>query len=166
MKPTQQKLATVFSLLICLFLLAVPALKAQPRVYNNDRYGFKLSVPEGFMLTSQSDNGDGAVFTNADAEATLTAYAGHNVQNLTPRWAIDMELSRTNGSHVLVKERGDNYFILAWQNSKRITYLKTYICADYCYSVEIAYPVLQNKAMTKNVRQIIFKDGFVPGPMH
>lgn len=46
--------------------------------YSNPRFGFTATVPPGFKLSQESDNGDGATFRSQDGRAELLLY-GTNV---------------------------------------------------------------------------------------
>jgi hypothetical protein len=42
--------------------------------YSNPRFGYSAEVPPGFMLTQESDNGDGATFQSQDGRARLLLF--------------------------------------------------------------------------------------------
>ena len=59
-------------ILALLMLLPVPAFAAD---YVNVRYGYAISIPDGFAAQGESDNGDGQAFKTPTAK--LTVYGGN-----------------------------------------------------------------------------------------
>lgn len=97
-------------ILIALFsLLSLPALAQSGERYDNARFGYSLSVPEGFVGLGESDNGDGQQFGLPGRAIALNVWGGsvsdfeaevasrmaqdttegwnQTYQSLTPRWA-------------------------------------------------------------------------------
>ena len=117
------RLPTMRPLLIALFiLLAMPAAAQADDGYANARFGYSISVPDGFVVTDESDNGDGRSFYKAQGAQGLLVW-GANLQEdfesevaaaqdyamaenglkltytaSTPRWA---SFSGTSGSRLI-----------------------------------------------------------------
>lgn len=70
-------------LLIAGLFTACPALAADGWTgYSNPRFNYSADVPPGFMLTQESDNGDGATFRSKDGGAKLLLF-GASVEDGT-----------------------------------------------------------------------------------
>ena len=69
------------SLALVLCLLAVPAVAEEWDSYANDRFGYRIPVPPGFVGEGESDNSDGQTFTGVAQNGTLTVWASHGSGN-------------------------------------------------------------------------------------
>lgn len=61
---------------LAVLALATPAYGADWTRYENERFGYAIAVPPGYVLESASDNGDGARFLSSDGDDVLTVWGG------------------------------------------------------------------------------------------
>lgn len=69
-----------------LFLCFVPVnadTKSKEKTYLNARYGFKITFPDIFTVSRESQNGDGITLLNPEKKLHLLAWGSYNVLNET-----------------------------------------------------------------------------------
>ena len=77
----------LFRFFILLFLsvcfVPVNADNTNFKEYVNARYGFKITFPDIFTVSRESQNGDGITLLNPEKKLHLLAWGSHNVLNET-----------------------------------------------------------------------------------
>ncbi|MGQ9896304.1 MAG: hypothetical protein ACUVR8_01895 [Acidobacteriota bacterium] len=125
-------------------LLAQPTPQVGYQTYVNARFGYRVSYPADFVSQSESDSGDGQVFTGPD-EAELRAWGGHNVLAETPRKALREELRRCAEGfrQVTYRQVGKDFFVISGYlpDAKHIFYIKKLVRPDRYAGFEFIYPV-------------------------
>ena len=120
--------------------------------YDNDRFGFHVSVPRDFSPQGESDNGDGQVFLSADGRAEIRAYGS---------WLMEPEITCTaeaahadDAAHISYRRQiGDTSFVSGTVDD-RIFYTKVIRASDRCLTLSMQYPSKENQAYDAVVQSI------------
>ncbi|MGM0843726.1 MAG: hypothetical protein ACQEUT_02030 [Bacillota bacterium] len=110
------------------------------QTYHNERFGFSLQYPEGWVMEPPPTNGDGATFKNG--EATLIAYGGHtNIvqQGETIETYYETELEGIE-AEIAYQRLGDDWYVVSYESAGTIYYNKFFFDESTFNSFRVSYP--------------------------
>lgn len=114
------------AILLAALTTAVPALGADWSQYGNARFGYSIAVPPGYTLASQSDNGDGAVFTSADHSQTLTVWGGLMTEkDFASDMASRMATDKRDGWNITYRAEAAHWVTYSGTRGSRILYARS-----------------------------------------
>jgi hypothetical protein len=129
--------------------------------YMNDRFGFSVGIPDGFVQGTESQNGDDVTFTDTALNMTVRVYGYNNTDNLSEDAVMK---TVWNGSTDSIKQTGDGHvFIYQYDSSKEYFYW-IYLGAGSINRMEISYP-LQDDNGDEMAMAEAFMGSFVPGDL-
>lgn len=132
----------------------------KPQVYNNQRFGYHLVVPEGFELQRRADNGDGCIYQNRALNSELRCWASHNALEQTLYELAKLDATKP-GSLVTM---GDNWYLVQYRDEKgRLCYLHRTVGPNYLYGFSLTFasatPAQAQELLTR------VKRSFCPGQL-
>lgn len=130
----------------------------EPITYTNPIFGYRLTLPAGFVEGSDIDDGAGKTFTSKSMHMTVTA-RGYNNEGET---ADDVMNRLWNGdADSIARVEGDRVVIYQYDTSNEYFYWVT-VGAGAIDELEIRYPLQDDNRDELNAAQSIMQS-FVPG---
>ena len=125
-------------------------------VYENQRFGYAIAVPEGFEGRGESDNGDGQVFKSADGTQTLRVYGGFNTESFAATLRAGMGFARDAGWTLSYTRVRDAWAVYSGNRGKRILYARCIrLCGgDAFASYELDYPTADREDMDAVIQEL------------
>lgn len=115
------------------------------KIYANPRFGFKLSYPNIFSKSTESDNGDGVTLEAPDASCKLSIWGSYNVSSLTGNDLLESAKSRA--AYISKEFSEKSFYRLQYSgggDGEEITFYECgYIVGDKIMSYKISYPSSQ-----------------------
>lgn len=151
------------TLLITLSLL-VGALATGWTDYQNERFGYRLTVPEGLNLISRAADGSGMIWQTGTVR--LEVYGTNNPYELKPHeWFANVRASA--GDKILEERQGtfeDGYWheIFFLKKSRRV-HRKTYIAKGSVNTLDISYGYRYRKQKYAIAQRVV--SSFQPGDL-
>lgn len=136
----------VFCLVFALALAVGPATAADGEVYHNARFGTTIDVPANiFRPLATPDNGDGQRFESADGRASLTVFAGNNVEGRTLRQLIQAAEDDATGERITYRKAGRSWFVISGFRGDDVFYRKLLLSdgGSVGHTVELVYPATE-----------------------
>jgi hypothetical protein len=93
-KRNYKGIAALFILLLWAVVLAQGAEKYKE--YINSRFGYTVKYPDIYEKTTESDNGDGIIFSAKNDEYTLTVWGGYNISGDTGKSLLESSKERVS----------------------------------------------------------------------
>lgn len=95
--------------------------------YNNPRFGYSISIPEGFIPEPPPTNGDGRSFYSQDGKGRLSVWGNHFPQTMgfNPQEYFEWVVSQTEGI-ITYKTIEGNWFVISGYKGDDIFYQKTF----------------------------------------
>jgi hypothetical protein len=148
---------------ICAVLLLTVPLPAHAAgdwsSYLNDRYGYEIAVPPGFVGEGEPDAHDGQVFRSADGNARLTVWGGYLFDGESVEDDVGTRLDGFRQSGWNVTHRSVTPDWASWSGTKgaRVSYSREIAgCqSDRFAAFELQYPAGQIKAMNPVVTKLV-----------
>ncbi|MBQ1513280.1 MAG: zinc ribbon domain-containing protein [Bifidobacterium merycicum] len=128
------------------------AKQAQGGPYLNARFGYTVTVPDGFTWQQESDNGDGCQFTNDGLGMIITVSGTSNALNETLDSAFD---SVTAGHPVSYQQKLGTEFTATWEENGTITYIRELYSADTLRTLRFDYPAPHRDQCDRIVEQVV-----------
>lgn len=139
---------TRLAALVLALLTAMPALAADWRTYVNARFGTTLDYPaDVFAAEPEADDGDGRRFVSADGRASLTVYAGFNVDHRSLRALARAALKDAADERVTYEAAGRRWFVLSGFRGTDVFYRKLILSPDgaVAHTLELTYPATEKR---------------------
>lgn len=136
----------ISSFVLALALVAGSASAAEWEVYRNARFGTTVDVPaDVFRPLPAPDNGDGQRFESADGRASLTVFAGNNVERRTLRQLIQAAESDATGERITYRKAGRSWFVISGFRGDDVFYRKLLLSEGgrVGHTVELVYPAAE-----------------------
>lgn len=112
------------------------------KIYENARYGYHLSYPDIYSISSESDNKDGLSLATDDLTCTLQMWGTNNVLNDTGKTLLESAKERTAESSGEYAE--DDFYWIEYsggEDSEPLTFYESgYITGGYIIGFVISYP--------------------------
>lgn len=128
------------------------AKQTQGGPYLNARFGYTVTVPDGFTWQQESDNGDGRQFTNDGLGMIITVSGTSNALNETLDSAFD---SATAGHPVSYQQKLGTEFTATWEENGTITYIRELYSADTLRTLRFDYPASHRDQCDRIVEQVV-----------
>ena len=128
------------------------AKQTQGGPYLNARFGYTVTVPDGFTWQQESDNGDGRQFTNDGLGMIITVSGTSNALNETLDNAFD---SATAGHPVSYQQKLSTEFTATWEENGTITYIRELYSADTLRTLRFDYPASYRDQCDRIVEQVV-----------
>ncbi|WP_236027997.1 hypothetical protein [Bifidobacterium pongonis] len=128
------------------------AKQTQGGPYLNARFGYTVTVPDGFTWQRESDNGDGRQFTNDSLGMIITVSGISNAANETLDSAFD---SATAGHPVSYQQKLSTEFTATWEENGTITYIRELYSADTLRTLRFDYPASHRDQCDRIVEQVV-----------
>lgn len=128
------------------------AKQTQGGPYLNARFGYTVTVPDGFTWQQESDNGDGRQFTNDGLGMIITVSGTSNALNETLDSAFD---SATAGHPVSYQQKLSTEFTATWEENGTITYIRELYSADTLRTLRFDYPASHRDQCDRIVEQVV-----------
>lgn len=136
-----------------------PASTSALNLYENARFGYKISYPRTLIPQTESENGDGRMFRSEDEQTTLLVWG-----RLPLRLAGDLEdaynLAKENRRVTYQLKRSSWFVVSGFTQDNKVFYSKTVLVSDhsgtYLKTFEMLYPVAQKArwdAVTTKIAQ-------------
>ena len=153
-----QKYLGILAILLIGFMSQVNAQQAYTK-YCNSRFGFCVSYPANFGMSSAPDNNDGREFYDREG-FSMTASGMYNV--LENSLKDEMKSQKEDFDTVTYHKVKNNWYVLSGYKNNNILYIKTYMGKETIYHLYIKYPA----KLKKEYDQIVSKASrsFKPGP--
>lgn len=141
-----------------LLLFALPA-HAGPAwsLYPNDRYGYEIGVPPGFIGQDEPDAGDGQVFRSADGNSVLTVWGGYLLDGFADEAGSRLAALRKGGWTLTYQATTPGWASYSGTKGRRVTYFREIAgCRDTQYAAfELQYPSTEIRAMNEVVSKLV-----------
>lgn len=128
------------------------AKQTQGGPYLNARFGYTVTVPDGFTWQRESDNGDGRQFTNDGLGMIITVSGTSNALNETLDSAFD---SATAGHPVSYQQKLGTEFTATWEENGTITYIRELYSADTLRTLRFDYPASHRDQCDRIVERVV-----------
>lgn len=129
--------------------------------YVNERYGFSLDIPEGFILGSEVENGAGIILTNNALRMTVTAVGYNNEQRLD----LDaVAASLWNGSEDSIVRKGNGRVVIYQYDEEYEYFIWAYVGEGSIDQMTIRYPLQDDNRDELDAAQTLMQ-GFLPGDL-
>ena len=128
------------------------AKQTQGGPYLNARFGYTVTVPDGFTWQQESDNGDGRQFTNDGLGMIITVSGTSNALNETLDSVFD---SATAGHPVSYQQKLGTEFTATWEENGTITYIRELYSADTLRTLRFDYPASHRDQCDRIVEQVV-----------
>ena len=126
-----------FLLGCCLLLLACHLLasmaQAQDLLYQNDRYGFTLKLPESDWQVQESANGDGATFSSKSFDSVVFAYGTNSYSVLGQDINAvlkDMRQQFAKVNHQDLKLKKGSFDLLGLTSDDKLQFIRAFFHKD------------------------------------
>jgi hypothetical protein len=117
-------------LLLCLFLIASPALAQFWGHYENAGFGYEIDVPPDFVGQGESDNGDGQVFLRLGADQALTVWGGHLLDTFEGEVAERLGYASADNWAITYRASTPQWAVFSGQRDHRIFYQRMIALCD------------------------------------
>ena len=145
----------IFLLLLPVILLSQVVFgQTDYKTYANARYGYSISYPADLLEPQgESDNGDGQVFKNSDAE--MRVYGSNSVLDETLEKQY-RKLLKNYGKSIAYKTFREKFFVVSAIRNDKIFYQKTFENSDGVFiTFEIEYKKSERAKYDKAVTKIV-----------
>ncbi|HLM60545.1 MAG TPA: hypothetical protein VK308_07070 [Pyrinomonadaceae bacterium] len=145
----------IFLLLLTVILLSQVVFgQTDYKTYANARYGYSISYPADLLEPQgESDNGDGQVFKNSDAE--MRVYGSNSVLGETLEKQY-WKLLKNYGKSIAYKTFREKFFVVSAIRNDKIFYQKTFENSDGVFiTFEIEYKKSERAKYDKVVTKIV-----------
>lgn len=120
------------------------------KIYSNDRFGFKLSYPDVFVKSTESDNGDGITLESSDGSYKLLIWGANNIFNKTGNDLLEDAKSRV--AYISKEFSEKSFYRLLYSgggDGEEITFYEcSYIVGDKILSYKFSYPSAEKDKFT------------------
>jgi len=148
-----------FALLAVLVVLSFPARGAEASAsYFNDRYGYEIAVPPGFVGQGEPDAHDGQVFRSPDGNSVLTVWGGYLVDgSFADDVAARMADFRRDGWNVTYQAQAPDWVSYTGTKGRRVSYSREIAgCKGTQFAAfDLQYPSTQIRAMNAVVSKLV-----------
>lgn len=128
------------------------AKQTQGGPYLNARFGYTVTVPDGFTWQQESDNGDGRQFTNDGLGMIITVSGISNATNAT----LDDEFATATAGHLVsYQQKLGTEFTATWEENGTITYIRELYSADTLRTLRFDYPASHRDQCDRIVEQVV-----------
>ena len=145
--------------LIALITLALPVLAEEGQRYDNERFGFTLTVPSGFALAALPPaNADGVTLANRQGTQRLLAWGGH-VTEVDFSAEVEARMASDAAEGWAITDRAATPGWANWSGTRNGIVLHTRMIA-LCSGTQFAafrltYPQRDMAAMTAAVDRLV-----------
>jgi hypothetical protein len=144
--------------LLALMILVPTLLHAEPwESYANARFGFWVDVPAG-LSKSESDNGDGATFSNAEGTVTISVYGTNIVEGtFSDQLAFSRETLAGREAEIGIEQDGGDWFMITGDASGRRYYHHALALCDGAQSANLwfDYAAVEGERVDGWIEQMI-----------
>lgn len=130
-------------------------------IYKNERFGFEVTVPQGFVVGSELPEGAGVTITNSTLRMTVTVSGSNNVDAATADTVMatlwngsEDSIARAEGNRVIIYQYDDEYEYFYWVN----------VGSGSIDQMEIRYPLQDDNRDELDAAQQLMQ-GFIPGDL-
>lgn len=130
--------------------------------YTNNRFGFTVNIPEGFVVDSEIDNGDGIILINDALHMVVNVSGSNNVNHLDAQTMLDSlwnrdddSIGRAEGNRVIIYQFDDKYEYFYW----------IFVGNESINQMKIEYPVKDDNRIELEAAQALMQ-GFTPGNLN
>lgn len=128
--------------------------------YSNARYGYRMQVPVSFSITSEADNGSGAVFKDAESGMVVTFWGGNNASGSDAQTMYDQLAAGHEVAYGCVEE---DFCVVSYMDGDTVVYTKQFVGSrSYC-GVSFEYGQAHKAECDALLEQMI--GTFEPGDM-
>lgn len=127
--------------------------------YHNERFGFALTLPEGFAAIELLPDNEGAVFLNEDLDMTARVSGSNNMGGLdadallATLWSgSEDSIARAEGNRVIIYQYDDELEYFYW----------VYVGPGSINQLEITYPLQDDNRAELDASQALM-EGFTSG---
>jgi hypothetical protein len=142
-----------------LVVLPFPARGAETGAsYFNDRYGYEIAVPAGFVGGGEPDAHDGQVFRSSDGNSVLTVFGGYLAEgSFDDQVAERLTDFRKAGWNVTYQAQAPSWASYSGTKGRRVSYDREIAGCDGSQfaAFELQYPSAQIRAMDKVVSRLV-----------
>lgn len=117
-------------LLLLAFLVASPAYGQYWDYYENARFGYGIDVPPDYVGNGESDNGDGQMFYNLEAEQGLTVWGGQMAGSLQAEATLVAETLAGQGWTITENASTPQWSMLAAMRDHRVLVQRSILLCD------------------------------------
>lgn len=121
-------------------------------IYTNARFGYEVTIPDGFTWQAESANGDGRSFTNSRTGMTIAAWGSNNAANETATSAF---MQATAGHSISYQQILGSEFTATWEENGTITYIREMVSNGAIRAVQFTYPSAQRDECDRIVEQVV-----------
>jgi hypothetical protein len=129
--------------LVALFLLvAMPALAAEWRTYDNARFGYLIELPPEFTATVYPANGDGLTLSPSDHSARLLVFGTYLIDgDFTSEAKTRLALTRADGWQISYSKLSSRNVSFSGIRQDRIIYVRgVALCGGGAAFFQMDYP--------------------------
>lgn len=116
--------------ILAILLFVSPVLAQFWDHYENARVGYEIDVPPDFVGNGESDNGDGQVFYNLDAEQSLTVWGGVLMDGFAEEASLSAQTLAAEGWGVTEQSTTPQWATLAAMRDHRLIYQRMIALCD------------------------------------
>lgn len=130
---------------LALLLASAPVSAAEWRTYVNGRYGTTVDIPfDVFLAEPEAENGDGRRFVSRDGSASLTVFAGANVDRRSLSELVRAARVDAADERVTYERKGGRWYVLSGYAGPKVFYRKLLFSPDreVVHTIEIVYPAV------------------------
>lgn len=118
------------TLLLLAFLVASPAYGQYWDYYENARFGYGIDVPPDYVGNGESDNGDGQMFYNLEAEQGLSVWGGQMAGSLQAEATLVAETLAGQGWTITESASTPQWSMLAAMRDHRVLVQRSILLCD------------------------------------
>ncbi|MDR3767071.1 MAG: zinc-ribbon domain-containing protein [Butyricicoccus sp.] len=133
---------------------------AQGGKYINHRFDYTLAVPEGFVASRETQNGDGIQLYNAEQDMRVIVYGGYQTSKTTEE-LYDRARAEIPGTLGYTACGNDWYAVSSEDEQGRVHYRKYGAWDDKYRVMELVYPKANEDVCDQLTEEL--EDGFVSG---
>lgn len=131
--------------------------------YENDRFGYSVDVPDGFVPRPEAPNGDGRVFAGDSPRGRIAVWGGYNALGHSLAEAANFASEGHDVVYRRLSKKG-GWFALSWLDGDgRIVYLRQWLRSDGIYAVQFVYPKEERNAFDAIIRDTVKSFKIPPG---
>ncbi len=125
-------------------LAATPAQAATDNTYVNQRFGYVIDWPAGWVAEPEAENGDGRVFHPRGSKAVqASAWGGYNSLEQTPAQMLAMNAEDCHGAPLAYRVVKPKLVAFSCRVGADVLYQKTLIRGDVVTSFRMTYPAAE-----------------------
>lgn len=127
--------------------------------YTNERFGFSVVIPDGFLIDSEFDNGSGIMLVNDSLDMVVRVSGSNNIEGFSAREVLDSLWNKDDDS---IARTEDNRVIIYQYDEVNEYFYWIFVGDNSINQMQIEYPVQDNNQEELDAAQVLMR-GFTPG---